>query len=141
VVRYDYWKQRLAESRRDRGFLIEMVRGVTEQFRVRRLVFLFDEAAHTFIPAQQEIFFEIFKLLHGDRLAVKAAVYPTVTSYGRNFEVGQDAIVISMDRFEPGEAGRSANRKLFRDLLDLRLPPKSRRPRITLGRRQLFVGR
>ena len=110
----------------DTNFLIEVVRGVIEQFKLTRLVFLFDEAAHTFIPAQQEIFFEIFKLLHGGHLAVKAAVYPTVTSYGRNFEVGQDAIVISMDRFEPGEAGRSANRKLFRDLLDRRLPSKSR---------------
>jgi hypothetical protein len=109
----------------DTGFLIEVVRGVIEQFELKRLVFLFDEAAHTFIPAQQEIFFEIFKLLHGGQLAVKAAVYPTVTSYGRNFEVGQDAIVISMDRFEPGEAGRSANRKLFRDVLDRRLPHKS----------------
>jgi hypothetical protein len=109
----------------DTNFLIEMVRGVAEQFQVKRLVLLFDEAAHTFIPAQQEIFFEIFKLLHGDNLAVKAAVYPTVTSYGRNFEIGQDAIVISMDRFEPGEAGRAANRRLFRDLLDRRLPEKS----------------
>jgi hypothetical protein len=109
----------------DTNFLIEVVRGVIEQFSLTRLVFLFDEAAHTFIPAQQEIFFEIFKLLHGGHLAVKAAVYPTVTSYGRNFEVGQDAIVISMDRFEPGEAGRTANRRLFRDLLERRLPPKS----------------
>jgi len=109
----------------DTNFLIEMVRGVKEQFKLKRLVFLFDEAAHTFIPPQQEIFFEIFKLLHGGDLAVKAAVYPTVTSYVRNFEVGQDAIVISMDRFEPGEAGRTANRRLFRDLLDRRLPAKS----------------
>ena len=122
----------------DTNFLIEMVRGVTEQFRVKRLVFLFDEAAHTFIPAQQEIFFEIFKLLHGDRLAVKAAVYPTVTSYGRNFEVGQDAIVISMDRFEPGEAGRSANRKLFRDLLDRRIPTKSPLRKKVFGRGELL---
>jgi hypothetical protein len=109
----------------DTNFLIEVLREVIDQFKLSRLVFLFDEAAHTFIPAQQEIFFEIFKLLHGGNLAVKAAVYPTVTSYGRNFEVGQDAIVISMDRFEPGEAGRGANRKLFRDLLDRRLPAKS----------------
>lgn len=109
----------------DTNFLIEIVRGVTEQFGLHRVVFLFDEAAHTFIPNQQEIFFEIFKLLHGGHLAVKAAVYPTVTSYGRNFEIGQDAIVISMDRYEPGEAGRTANRKLFRDLLERRLPAKS----------------
>jgi hypothetical protein len=106
----------------DTGFLVEVVQGVIEQFDLEKVIFLFDEAAHTFIPIQQEIFFEIFKLLHGGRIAVKAAVYPTVTSYGRNFEVGQDAIVISMDRFEPGEAGRAANRKLFRDLIDRRLP-------------------
>jgi len=122
----------------DTNFLIEMVRGVIEQFKLTRLVFLFDEAAHTFIPAQQEIFFEIFKLLHGGNLAVKAAVYPTVTSYGRNFEVGQDAIVISMDRFEPGEAGRSANRKLFRDLLDRRLPSKSPLRKKIFGKGELL---
>jgi len=83
---------------------------------------LFDEAAHTFIPSQQEIFFEIFKLLHGDKIAVKAAVYPSVTSYGRNFDIGHDAIVISMDRFDTGESGRKANRELFRDMLIKRLP-------------------
>ena len=109
----------------DTGFLVGIVSDVVQQFKLNRLVFLFDEAAHTFIPSQQEIFFEIFKLLHGGAIAVKAAVYPTVTSYGRNFEIGHDAIVLSMDRFEPGEAGRSANRKLFRDLLDKRLPEKS----------------
>ena len=100
---------------RDTGFLTEMVQGVIGQFSLRRIVFLFDEAAHTFIPAQQEIFFEIFKLLHGGAIASKAAVYPSVTSYGRNFEVGHDAIVLSMDRFEPGEHGRVANRRHFRE--------------------------
>ena len=109
----------------DTGFLSEVVRDVISQFSLTRLVLLFDEAAHTFIPTQQEVFFEIFKLLHGGPIAVKAAVYPTVTSYGRNFEIGQDAIVISMDRFEPGHAGRAANRALFRELIDRRLPPNS----------------
>jgi hypothetical protein len=122
----------------DTNFLIDMVRGVMDQFKLKRLVFLFDEAAHTFIPQQQEIFFEIFKLLHGGNLAVKAAVYPTVTSYGRNFEVGQDAIVISMDRFEPGQSGRVANRKLFRDLLDKRLPVKSTLRKRVFGKGELL---
>ena len=109
----------------DTGFLSEVLHGVIAQFSLSRLVLLFDEAAHTFIPAQQEVFFEIFKLLHGGPIAVKAAVYPTVTSYGRNFEVGQDAIVISMDRFEPGQSGRAANRTLFRELINRRLPHNS----------------
>jgi len=108
----------------DTGFLVEVIKGVIDQFELERVIFLFDEAAHTFIPSQQEIFFEIFKLLHGDRIACKAAVYPSITSYGRNFEIGQDAIVISLDRYEPGSAGRAANRDLFRGLLDKRIPQK-----------------
>jgi len=107
----------------DTSYLVETVKEVIQQFALDRVIFLFDEAAHTFIPEQQEVFFEIFKLLHGGRVAVKAAVYPTVTSYGRNFEVGQDALVISLDRFEPGQAGRTINRKLFRGMLERRLPP------------------
>jgi hypothetical protein len=109
----------------DTGFLAEIVKNVIDQFELQRVVFLFDEAAHTFIPSQQEIFFEIFKLLHGGRIAAKAAVYPSVTSYGRNFEVGQDAIVLSMDRFEPGASGRKMNRDQFRSIIDKRIPPKS----------------
>lgn len=109
---------------RDTGFLAEVVKGVISQFNLGRIVFFFDEAAHTFIPSQQEIFFEIFKLLHGGTIAVKAAVYPSVTSYGRNFEVGHDAMVLSMDRFEPGQHGRQANRLQFREIIDKRIPPK-----------------
>ena len=109
----------------DTSFILEVLKDLTEKFSLTGIVFLFDEAAHTFIPSQQEIFFEIFKLLHGEMITVKAAVYPTVTSYGRNFEVGQDAIVLSMDRFEPGQVGRSINRKLFRDMIVKRLTESS----------------
>lgn len=106
----------------DVTFLHETIKDIISEFKIERLILLFDEAAHTFIPSQQEIFFEIFKLLHGGRIAVKAAVYPTVTSYGKYFEVGQDAIVVSMDRFETGVSGRQANRTLFRDMLIKRIP-------------------
>jgi len=106
----------------DVTFLLETLREIIGAFNIDRLVLLFDEAAHTFIPSQQEIFFEIFKLLHGGNIAAKAAVYPTVTSYGRNFEIGQDAIIIPMDRFETGTVGRQTNRVLFRDMLSRRIP-------------------
>lgn len=105
----------------DVNFIHEIIKEIIAEFNIENIVFLFDEAAHTFIPKQQEIFFEIFKLLHGGRIAAKAAVYPSVTSYGRNFEIGQDAIVMAMDRFETGTAGRNTNRQLFRDILDKRL--------------------
>jgi hypothetical protein len=104
---------------------INLIRGIISeiinQLNINRLIFLFDEVAHTFIPKQQEIFFGIFKLLHGNHIAVKAAVYPTVTSYGKNFEIGHDAIVISLDRFETGRAGLDSIRQLFRDIFNKRV--------------------
>jgi hypothetical protein len=109
----------------DTSFLTSIIKEITELFSIKKIVFFFDEAAHTFIPAQQTIFFEIFKLLHGGKVACKAAVYPTVTNYGRNFEVGQDAIVLPVFRFDPGEAGRRENRMHFRSILDKRLPKTS----------------
>lgn len=109
----------------DVSFLIEIIKEIAESFNINRIIFLFDEAAHTFIPSQQEIFFEIFKLLHGGLIAVKAAVYPSITSYGKNFEVGQDAIVLPMDRFEPSSEGLRASRTLFRRMLEQRLPKTS----------------
>lgn len=108
----------------DVTFLHDLLKEIVDAFNIEKLILLFDEAAHTFIPMQQEIFFEIFKLLHGGKIAVKAAVYPSVTSYGRNFEVGQDAIMLTMDRFETGFAGRNANRALFRNMLSKRIPQK-----------------
>jgi len=105
----------------DTSFLTAMLKDVTDTFVMNKIIFFFDEAAHTFIPAQQARFFEIFKLLHGDTIACKAAVYPTVTSYGRNFEVGQDAIILPVFRFDPGEAGRQENRQHFRSILEKRL--------------------
>ena len=109
----------------DTSFLVNIIREVAELFSLNKILFFFDEAAHTFIPTQQNIFFEIFKLLHGGKVACKAAVYPTVTNYGRNFEIGQDAIVLPVVRFDPGESGRRENREHFRSILEKRLPKTS----------------
>jgi hypothetical protein len=99
----------------DINFIRETLLTLADKLNVERIIFLFDEVAHTFIPAQQEIFFGIFKLLHGNSIAVKAAVYPTVTSYGKNFEIGHDAILISLDRFDTG-SGLAEVRNLFREI-------------------------
>ncbi|MBM2886824.1 zinc ribbon domain-containing protein [Chromobacterium phragmitis] len=113
------------EKAQDTSFLVNVIKEVAELFTLSKILFFFDEAAHTFIPSQQNIFFEIFKLLHGEKVACKAAVYPTVTNYGRNFEVGQDAIVLPVVRFDPGESGRRENRQHFRSILEKRLPKTS----------------
>ncbi|MBI5641126.1 MAG: zinc ribbon domain-containing protein [Nitrospirae bacterium] len=106
----------------DISYVLEIIKEIASEYNLNRIVFLFDEAAHTFIPEQQEIFFEIFKLLHGGKVAVKAAVYPSITSYGKNFEIGHDAILITLGDFEPGTPGREASRKLYRELITKRIP-------------------
>jgi uncharacterized OB-fold protein len=111
----------------DPSFLGSVLREVAERFSFQRIILLFDEAAHTFIPSQQEIFFELFKFLQGGYISCKAAVYPTVTSYGRNFEVGHDAVILSMDRYEPAGPGRKIYRTQFREIVEKRIPKGSRK--------------
>lgn len=111
----------------DPSFLGDVIKEVYERFELSRVVLLFDEAAHTFIPSQQEIFFELFKFLQTGQLACKAAVYPTVTSYGRNFEVGHDALILSMDRYEPAGTAKKLYRQQFREIVEKRLPQHSKK--------------
>jgi hypothetical protein len=110
----------------DISYVSELIREIINEYNLNKIIFLFDEAAHTFIPEQQEIFFEIFKLIHGGKVAVKAAVYPSITSYGKNFEIGQDAILIPLGIFEPGTAGRDTSRTLYRELITRRTPEKGK---------------
>lgn len=65
--------------------------GLISDFKLERIVLLFDEAAHVFSHNQQEKFFTLFKSLRDPRIACKAAVYPGITNYGKYFEKGQDA--------------------------------------------------
>ncbi|KQR76976.1 hypothetical protein ASG35_11880 [Burkholderia sp. Leaf177] len=122
----------------DPSFLGSVLKEVTERFSLNRTVLLFDEAAHTFIPSQQEIFFELFKYLQGGQISCKAAVYPTVTSYGRNFEVGHDALILSMDRYEPAGTARRLYRQQFREIVDKRLPPHSKKRKEIFARGELL---
>ncbi len=91
-----------------------------------RVNFFFDEAAHTFDEQQQEIFFQFFKVLHGNKIAVKAATYPGITSYGGNFEIGQDAVKISISSIDENLSPvLQGLRKHFRELLQKRIVPSN----------------
>ncbi|MFD3001266.1 hypothetical protein ACFS7Z_12900 [Pontibacter toksunensis] len=70
-----------------KDFLLELIR----DYRLARIILLFDEAAHVFSYSQQEKFFTFFKTLRDPKIACKAAVYPGITNYGKYFERGQDA--------------------------------------------------
>jgi hypothetical protein len=101
----------------------EFVKGIIEHSGLVRINFLFDEAAHTFDEQQQETFFQFFKLLHGGTIAVKAATYPGITSYGGNFEIGHDAIKLSISSTDENlEQSQAELRSHFRELLSKRLP-------------------
>ena len=76
-----------------REFLLELIK----DYKLQRIVLLFDEAAHVFSYSQQEKFFTFFKSLRNPLIACKAAVYPGVTNYGKYFERGQDAKEIKIN--------------------------------------------
>ena len=76
-----------------REFLLDLIK----DYKLQRIVLLFDEAAHVFSFSQQEKFFTFFKSLRNPSIACKAAVYPGVTNYGKYFERGQDAKEIKID--------------------------------------------
>lgn len=100
----------------------DFIKNIVEYVKLQRINFLFDEAAHTFDEQQQEIFFQIFKLLHGGTIAVKAATYPGITSYGGHFEIGHDAIKLSISSSNENlELSQAELRKHFRDLLGKRI--------------------
>lgn len=63
-----------------------------------RLVFLFDEAAHTLSEQQQEEFFSFMKGLRSPHIACKVSVYPGISSYGKDFDYGHDARILHLDR-------------------------------------------
>jgi hypothetical protein len=69
----------------------EFLLDIIKVYGLKRIIFLFDEAAHVFSYSQQEKFFTFFKTLRDPLIACKAAVYPGITNYGRYFERGQDA--------------------------------------------------
>ena len=102
--------------------IIEIIRNIISEVGIKRVNFLFDEAAHTFDEIQQATFFNFFKLLHGDHISVKAAVYPGITSYGGNFEIGNDAVRITFNHFDENrDDGRRILINRFRQMLQKRV--------------------
>ncbi|MHA2251484.1 MAG: hypothetical protein ACXAD7_14065, partial [Candidatus Kariarchaeaceae archaeon] len=81
-------------------FLKYLVSKFVKDFDLVRVVFLFDECAHSLVPSQQVEFFTIFKSLRSPEIASKAAVYPLITTYGSLFDPHHDAKKVSFDLSE-----------------------------------------
>jgi len=84
----------------------------------RRIILLFDDAAHLGREASLADFFDVFRTLSSRTVSCKAAIYPGVTRFGNRFDVLNDATVLEVARSEdlPGFAN------FFRDVMEARYP-------------------
>ncbi len=84
----------------------------------KRVVLLFDDAAHMGRETSLGGFFDIFRTLSSDIVSCKAAIYPGVTEFGTRFDVYNDASVVDVVRYpeQPGFA------TLFYDIMQARYP-------------------
>lgn len=121
------------------GALQEAVAELSVKLR-KRVILLFDDAAHIGREAPLTEFFDIFRALSTDAVSCKASIYPGVTTFGLRFDVFNDATVIDIardDRMPDFE-------KFFFDVLQKRYPAlaKSRFSRgLTPEKFSALVGR
>lgn len=83
----------------------------------KRIVILFDDAAHIGREKPLESFFDLFRSLSSNAVSCKASIYPGVTRFGVRFDVYNDSTVIDLSRSRVSE-----NDSYFLDVLKLRYP-------------------
>ena len=89
----------------------------------KRIVLIFDDAAHIGRERALTEFFEIFRMISSSLISCKAAIYPGVTKFGTRFDVFNDATVIDVARDE-----RSTEFAAFFDsVLEARFPSLNQR--------------
>lgn len=66
----------------------------------RRVILLFDDAAHIGRERPLTEFFDIFRTLSTNVVSCKASIYPGVTKFGVRFDIFNDAFVIDINRDE-----------------------------------------
>lgn len=66
----------------------------------RRLVLLFDDAAHIGRESSLDEFFDSFRMLSSSEVSCKASIYPGVTKFGIRFDVYNDATVLDISKDE-----------------------------------------
>lgn len=105
----------------------------------KRVVLLFDDAAHIGRETSLAAFFDIFRTLSSETISCKAAIYPGVTEFGTRFDVYNDASVIDVVR-APEQAGFG---ELFYEIMTSRYPLLSREKitGFTLQKLAAFLGR
>jgi hypothetical protein len=88
----------------------------------KRIVLLFDDAAHIGREKPLEVFFDLFRTLSSSATSCKASIYPGVTKFGVRFDVFNDSTVIDISRSSVSET-----RGYFLEVLKTRYPHLSDR--------------
>jgi hypothetical protein len=83
----------------------------------RRVVLLFDDAAHIGREKPLEVFFDLFRTLSSSLTSCKASIYPGVTKFGIRFDVFNDSTVVDISKSDV-----SVDPKFFPDVMRARYP-------------------
>lgn len=83
----------------------------------KRIVLLFDDAAHIGREKPLEVFFDLFRTLSSSLISCKASIYPGVTKFGIRFDVFNDSTVIDISRSDT-----SYGNDFFYEVLRTRYP-------------------
>lgn len=81
----------------DIDFVKEVIQQFCTTYNISKVVLLFDEACHNFIPEQQREFFTLFRDLRNSYICCKAAVYPGITNFG-TIQTFHDVVTRKIDR-------------------------------------------
>lgn len=101
----------------DAGQLRQMLTSLAAKLN-RRIVLMFDDAAHIGRENALTEFFDIFRTISSNVVSCKAAIYPGVTRFGIRFDVFNDATVVDVARDERSQDFAS----IFESVLRARFP-------------------
>ena len=73
------------------------IKDLCDEFNIKKIIIMFDEACQIFAPKQQREFFDLFRALRSPIVICKAAVYPGLVSYG-TFQQFHDATTKKIER-------------------------------------------
>ncbi|QEI43232.1 hypothetical protein BMF77_03848 [Dolichospermum sp. UHCC 0315A] len=107
----------------------------------KRIVILFDDAAHIGREAPLHEFFDMFRTLSNSTISCKAAIYPGVTKFGTRFDVYNDATVIDVSRNDELEGYNKNFAEIVRKRFLHQLPEESFSGQLTLEKVAGFMGR
>lgn len=88
----------------------------------KRIVLLFDDAAHIGREKPLEVFFDLFRTLSSSVTSCKASIYPGVTKFGVRFDVFNDSTVLDISRSTVSDL-----KSYFPEVLKIRYPKLSER--------------